>query len=212
MVQTSQEWTVRVRANYTYMGFGSCVGTPKTTQVLAGTSVSAGASYTYSGFEHVAAPQTRVAIDPNVRVRGNGTYAGFEDVDGPMAVGEDVQVYEPESGLVGKGRVTEIDRERELIYLSVDWSSLTDEARPQRRSSPAVQLLYVPSTCAFRGGVESDWMKLVPRPCLAYVSWSDSAFSVTAPASTSWTGLLSSAFEESRMEIWQLNDALKVAA
>lgn len=67
---------------------------------------------------------TCVKIDPNVRVRGNGTYAGLEDVDGPLAVGEEVQVVEPESELVGTGRVTEIDTARELVYLSLDWASL----------------------------------------------------------------------------------------
>lgn len=212
MVLTNPEWTVRVRANYTYIGFGSSIGAQHTAQVFAGTNVSVGASYTYSGFEHVTTPQTRVAIDPNVRVRGNGTYAGFEDVDGPMAVGDDVQVYEPESGLVGEGRVTEIDRDRELIYLSVDWSTLTDEEPPQQEFSPAAQLLYLPSTYTLEGGVENEWMRLVPRPCLAYLSWSDSVFSVTAPALTSWTGLLSHSLEEPLMGIWQINDSLKVAA
>lgn len=70
---------------------------------------------------------TRVMIDPNVRVRGNGTYSGFEDVDGQMIVGELVEVYEPESGLVGSGRITEIDVERELVFLSVDWASLKNQ-------------------------------------------------------------------------------------
>ncbi len=72
--------------------------------------------------------RTRIAIDPNVRVRGNGTYAGFEDVDGPLALHLPVQVHEPESGLVGTGVITEIDPARELVYLSVDWSSLRAEA------------------------------------------------------------------------------------
>lgn len=69
---------------------------------------------------------TRIMIDPNVRVRGNGTYAGFEDVRGPVAVGMDVQVYEPEAGIFGNGRVNEIDTGRKLVYLSVDWESLTE--------------------------------------------------------------------------------------
>jgi hypothetical protein len=50
---------------------------------------------------------TRVQIDLNVRVRGNATYAGFEDVTGPLAVDQVVEVFEPESGLAGLGRVTE---------------------------------------------------------------------------------------------------------
>ncbi|MFJ3618004.1 hypothetical protein ACIPSH_07585 [Streptomyces iakyrus] len=67
---------------------------------------------------------TRIEIDPNVRVRGNGTRAGFEDVSGPLAVNMKVEVYEPESELVGPARVTEIDTEKQLVYLSVDWARL----------------------------------------------------------------------------------------
>ncbi len=69
---------------------------------------------------------TRIMIDPNVRVRGNGTYAGFEDVRGPVSVGMDVQVYEPEAGIFGNGRVSEIDASRKLVFLSVDWESLSE--------------------------------------------------------------------------------------
>jgi len=73
---------------------------------------------------------TRVSIDPNVRVRANGTYAGLEDVSGPLAVGDAVEVYELEANIVGSGRVTEIDLEKQLVYLSVDWASLR-EAEPR---------------------------------------------------------------------------------
>lgn len=66
----------------------------------------------------------RVRIDPNVRVRGNGTYSGVEDVYGVLVQGDEVVVFEPEANLVGKGRVSEIDLERQLVYLAVDWSSL----------------------------------------------------------------------------------------
>jgi hypothetical protein len=65
-----------------------------------------------------------VEIDPNVRVRGNGTYAGLEDVIGPIKVGGEVTVRESEAGVLGVGRVTQIDTERQLVYLSVDWSDL----------------------------------------------------------------------------------------
>ncbi|GHE41985.1 hypothetical protein GCM10017673_50230 [Streptosporangium violaceochromogenes] len=68
--------------------------------------------------------KTRIAIDPNIRVRGNGTYAGFEDADGPLAVGDIVEVFEPESGLAGQGNVADVDNERGLAYLSVEWASL----------------------------------------------------------------------------------------
>lgn len=71
---------------------------------------------------------TRIEIDPNVRVRGNGTRAGFEDVYGPIAVNMQVEVFEPESGLVGPGRVTEIDAVKRLVFLSVEWSKLREQA------------------------------------------------------------------------------------
>ncbi len=71
----------------------------------------------------VADVTARVAIDPNVRLRGNQTYSGLEDVEGPVTVGDAVLVYEPECGLRGPGRVTEVDLRLGLIYLSVDWSS-----------------------------------------------------------------------------------------
>lgn len=67
---------------------------------------------------------TRIVIDPNVRVRGQLTYAGFEDVEGSIAVGQNVDVVEPESGLVGKGLIVEIDLQTQLVYLGVDWSAL----------------------------------------------------------------------------------------
>src|SRR5262249_40094652 len=78
----------------------------------------------------VAAVTTRVAIDPNIRVRGNGTFAGLEDVSGPLVLGDTVEVYESEANIVGSGTVTEIDLDKQLVYLSVDWASLRD-AEPQ---------------------------------------------------------------------------------
>jgi len=68
----------------------------------------------------------RVEIDLNVRVRGNWTFTGLEDADGPIAVGDVVQVFEPESGIEGPGRVEEVDLHRRLIFLSVDWASLDE--------------------------------------------------------------------------------------
>lgn len=65
-----------------------------------------------------------VVIDPNVRLAGNRTYAGVEDVVGDIAVGSEVVVSEPESGLRGSGRITDIDLRRRLVYLEVDWGSL----------------------------------------------------------------------------------------
>jgi hypothetical protein len=78
---------------------------------------------------------TRVAIDLNVRVRGQETYAGFEDVDGPLTTGDKVRVYEPETGLTGTGVVTEIDDKHQLVYLAVDWAHLREPA-PARDDPP----------------------------------------------------------------------------
>jgi hypothetical protein len=74
--------------------------------------------------------RTRVQIDLNVRVRGNQTFASLADVDGALGVGEPVKVYEAESELVGAGHVTEIDPDKGLVYLSVDWRSLRPGATP----------------------------------------------------------------------------------
>lgn len=74
--------------------------------------------------------RTRIAIDPNVRLKGNETYAGFEDVQDVQDVpdvGDEVEVWEPESRVVGFGRVTAIDNDRRLIYLTVDWASLSED-------------------------------------------------------------------------------------
>lgn len=67
---------------------------------------------------------TRVEIDLNVRMRGDWTFSGLEDANGPVEVGDVVEVYETESGLAGLGRVEEVDMVSRLVYLSVDWSAL----------------------------------------------------------------------------------------
>jgi hypothetical protein len=79
----------------------------------------------------VGNPRSVIEIDPNVRVRGNETYAGFEDVTGLLEVGEEVTVRESEAGLLGEGRVTHIDLDRRLVYLSVDWASLSVATQEQ---------------------------------------------------------------------------------
>jgi hypothetical protein len=76
---------------------------------------------------------TEVIIDPNVRVAGNETFAGFEDIRGAMPdKGWRVIVREPESNLVGYGRVTRLDDADRLIYLAVNWAELV----PERILSP----------------------------------------------------------------------------
>jgi hypothetical protein len=67
---------------------------------------------------------TTVEIDPNVRTP-EGTFSGLEDCNGPVEVGDIVNVLEPESGLFGGALVTSIDLETRLVYLSVAWNTLT---------------------------------------------------------------------------------------
>lgn len=101
---------------------------------------------------------TRVEIDPNVRVRGQLTYAGLEDVRGPLAVGQTVEVYESESDLVGEGRVVEIDLATRLVYLGVDWGALRVRGgeEPQHRSIGRTWFLY-----------GQDMFDAVQRPALS---------------------------------------------
>jgi hypothetical protein len=180
MTRTVMDSSVRVHATYSYVGLAS-----RSAQYTAiGGNVVVGGSFAYSGFAYVSAPRTRVTIDPNIRVRGNDTYAGFEDVNGPLTVGETVDVHEAESGLTGQGRITEIDAERQLVYLSVDWSSLTEEEQgPQREPSSSVGgMLYLSDQSAS----QDDWMSRVATPSLAYVGFSNTTLWVNAPA-TSWS-------------------------
>jgi hypothetical protein len=195
VTRIANDQNIHVRGSYASAYTGTTVSamayatiTSQTVQVLASTG-SSSIAYTYTGHEYVTAPKTRVTIDPNVRVRGNGTYAGFEDVTGPMAVGETVEVHEPESGLVGVASITEIDGSSELVYLSVDWSSLTDETPPAAPQGPQCQspaalggLLYIPSEPPSPFASPDDWMRLIPKPCLACVSISDTALLLTASA------------------------------
>jgi hypothetical protein len=66
---------------------------------------------------------TTIVIDPNIRTSTNGTYAGLEDADGPLSIGQTVILREPESGIEGRGTVSKIDMNIDLVYLDVDWSS-----------------------------------------------------------------------------------------
>jgi hypothetical protein len=71
-------------------------------------------------------PLTSVEIDPNVRVRGNQTLSALENVHGPIAVGQAVEVFEPEADIVGNAWVSDIDTDKGLVYLRVMWSSLKE--------------------------------------------------------------------------------------
>ena len=68
---------------------------------------------------------SKIAINPNLRVGPDQfTIAGLEDVTGPIAVGSQVEVYEPVSRLVGRAFVVEIDQEDQTVLLAVDWATL----------------------------------------------------------------------------------------
>ena len=73
---------------------------------------------------------TRIAIDPNVRVRGGLTYSGYEDVDGELPLDGQVEVYEPEGDLLGMGRVVDVDEKARLVYVEVEWSTLRPRLGP----------------------------------------------------------------------------------
>jgi hypothetical protein len=63
----------------------------------------------------------RVTVDPNVRVRGNQTFSGLEDADGPLAAGDKVLAVWEETGRVTDAEVTDVDEDKRLVYLAVDW-------------------------------------------------------------------------------------------
>lgn len=67
----------------------------------------------------ITAVRTRVEIDPNVRCRGNQTHTGIEDCHGPVAVGDEVTVYEePEHDDLGEQM-----RHRKLGVYRLYWKS-----------------------------------------------------------------------------------------
>ncbi|MGL5857394.1 MAG: hypothetical protein ACRC35_03125 [Angustibacter sp.] len=67
----------------------------------------------------------RVQINPNLRVDRECTIADLdEDVTGTVQVADEVDVYEPVSGLAGHGRVEQIDVQEREVKLWVAWSTL----------------------------------------------------------------------------------------
>jgi hypothetical protein len=131
---------------------------------------------------------------------------GFEDLSGPVAVGEIVEVYESESGVAGEGRVTEIDGERELVYLSVEWSSLAVESIPSYEETSAVttQLLFVGASTLTTSAPYESWIGLVARPSLVGIGGGNEAIWVTAPIYES-SGLLLDSLADPYAEMWQIN-------
>jgi hypothetical protein len=95
-----------------------------------------------------------IVIDPNVRVEGQRTYAGFEDIIGgfiyDLRVGDQVTVMEEESDVVGAATIYEIDVDRQLVYLTVEWESLHQRTLAERvaarsRFIPLVRASYLTS-------------------------------------------------------------------
>lgn len=206
MTRDIRNMVARVRAGYYFDRFGAgvlgAVAVPGSAR--AGTSVVN--SGIYAGVEYVKQPRTRVEIDLNVRVRGNDTFVGFEDVYGPLAVGEAVEVFESESGVSGDGRVTQIDGERELVYLSVDWASIREEGGSSHSdvSPTTVQTFYVGAGSSATATFHDPWIELVPQPCLATLDGANGAMWVTASLYNA-TDLLLGAFTEPYLDIRQVN-------
>lgn len=114
-----------------------------------------------------------VDIDPNVRVRHNWTYASFGDIHGGAAHVDDiVHVHVEETDLHGVGRIVDVDWDKKLIYLEVDWASI----RPGPLQAPtSVWTVIHPFAGAFwsrtpivSGTVLSpEWHEQMPSPHVA---------------------------------------------
>jgi hypothetical protein len=77
------------------------------------------------GFRRQESVLPRVRIKPGSRANGDQVFAGPGDIEGEIAIGYPVRVFEPESGLVGTGVAVSFDPGRQLLCVAVDWSSLT---------------------------------------------------------------------------------------
>lgn len=90
-----------------------------------------------------------VIIDPNLRIEGNRTFAEFTDVMGgfinDIQPGDRVLAVEEETDIIGDATVYAIDREKEFIDLTVDWSSLRQRPAaegPARSVAAVVRVLH----------------------------------------------------------------------
>ncbi|MGA7055283.1 MAG: hypothetical protein WBZ37_29270 [Mycobacterium sp.] len=90
-----------------------------------------------------------IIIDPNLRIEGNRTFAEFTDVMGgfinDIQPGDRVIVVEEETDIIGDATVYAIDREKELIDLTVDWPSLRQRPaaeEPARTFAAVVRVLH----------------------------------------------------------------------
>jgi hypothetical protein len=222
VIRTADDMVARVLVSYQYTSGNLSAASLQATQRFASTNVYLSPGYTYSGAQYVQQWRTRVEIDLNVRVRGNDTFVAFDDVSGPIAVGEGVEVFESESGVSGDGRITEIDGDRELVYLSVDWSSLSESGSSSNEEMPqsasATQLLFVgtPTVTTTTTAIfpQESWIEMVPRPCLAGIGGSDREMWITAPLHGPYD-LLTGRFPEPYVEMRQnvvFGNSLVVAA
>ena len=216
---------MRIQVSYRYAPGSYNAASFQAVQSLANPNVYVSPGCTYAGTQYVQWKRTRVEIDLNVRVRGNDTFVGFGDVSGPIAVGESVEVFESESGVSGEGKVTEIDGDRELVYLSVDWSSLKEDdssSCAETSASDPTQLFFIGTSSVTTNSTttmtntfsQQSWIELVPRPCLADVSGNNAAMWITAPLYQPYA-LLPGRFYEPYIELRQnvvFGNSLVVAA
>jgi hypothetical protein len=72
-------------------------------------------------------PTTKVQINPNLRLSGDLTMVDLdEDVFGPLRFKyQELEVFEPTSGLRGRGWLMDVDSVERTATVSVDWRSLT---------------------------------------------------------------------------------------
>ena len=196
----------RVRASYGYTLVSLSTLTTQVACNLANTNVYLAGGYNLTATQFVRQQRTRVEIDLNVRVRGNGTFVGFEDLSGPVAVGEIVEVYESESGVAGEGRVTEIDGDRELVYLSVDWPSLKEQSIPSHEEvpTPTAQLMFIGAGTSTITTLQDAWIEVVPTPCVVTIGGGNGAILITAPLHESFEWLLGGRAQP-YADMWQIN-------
>jgi hypothetical protein len=69
---------------------------------------------------------TKIQINPNLRLSGDLTMVDLdEDVVGPLrSKFQDVEVFEPTSGLRGRGWLVDIDPVERTATIAVDWAQL----------------------------------------------------------------------------------------
>lgn len=114
----------------------------------------------------------QIEIDPNVR-HNDGTYAGFEHIltaGGVPEAGDTVEVVEPEASLYGRAVVTEVDETRRLLFLAVDWTTLT----PETRSLPT------------RGLMAAEMVKDLKDSRFISASSTTHGWATSKPSATSW--------------------------